>query len=187
MHRPLNALIALALCGAVLTSGCASKAGTGAVVGGAGGALVGGLIGSGSHARAGEGALIGGAVGAIGGALVGHGMDKADEQKRQEAEHRRAREDRDGRSSPSYSPSPNGGGYYSNNAGSTAPAARPASGGVTRNDVMDWTRSGVRDEIIVDRIQRSGSVFYLTAGDEQQLRSASVSPGVIAAMRATAR
>src|SRR4051794_38015561 len=57
-------------------AGCETKAGTGAIVGGLGGAAVGGLIGSKSHARAGEGALIGGAVGALGGALVGHGMDK---------------------------------------------------------------------------------------------------------------
>ncbi|MBC7783030.1 MAG: glycine zipper 2TM domain-containing protein [Burkholderiales bacterium] len=63
--------------------GCQTKAGTGALIGGAGGALVGGLIGSYSHQRAGEGALIGGAVGAIGGALVGNAMDENDKKERE--------------------------------------------------------------------------------------------------------
>src|SRR4051794_38056093 len=83
--------------------GCDSKAGTGALVGGAGGALVGGLIGSGSHARAGEGALIGGAVGALGGALVGHGMDKSDEKKaREQRDAEAAREHQYYNGGPTY-------------------------------------------------------------------------------------
>src|SRR6478609_9590920 len=85
----------LILCTASSIIGCESKAGTGALLGGAGGAAVGGLIGSGSHARAGEGALIGAGVGALGGALVGHSMDKEDEKKahdRQEYEAARSRQ-----------------------------------------------------------------------------------------------
>jgi len=73
--RPVAALLAVVL---LFQPGCATKAGTGAIVGGAGGAAVGGLIGSMSHARAGEGMLIGGAIGAIGGALVGNAMDEQD-------------------------------------------------------------------------------------------------------------
>lgn len=76
-----SSLISLALIPLLLTSGCKTKAGTGAIVGGLGGAAVGGLIGSYSHARAGEGALIGGVVGAAGGALVGHAMDENDKDK----------------------------------------------------------------------------------------------------------
>src|SRR5438045_3504533 len=52
--------------------GCATKAGTGALVGGAAGAGVGAIIGHNSHGRTGSGALIGGAVGALGGALIGN-------------------------------------------------------------------------------------------------------------------
>ncbi|MFI5334816.1 MAG: glycine zipper domain-containing protein, partial [Chlamydiales bacterium] len=64
-------LIALSLVMVVLAS-CESKAGTGALVGGGGGALVGGLMGGGT------GALIGGAVGAVGGAVIGYTLDEHD-------------------------------------------------------------------------------------------------------------
>jgi hypothetical protein len=73
VHAGLLGALALA------SAGCESHAGTGALVGGAGGAAIGGLIGSYSHARAGEGALIGGAIGALGGYAVGNEMDKAED------------------------------------------------------------------------------------------------------------
>lgn len=66
-----KALIAVTLATVVL-AGCESKAGTGALVGGGGGALVGGLMGGGT------GALIGGAVGAVGGAVIGYTLDEHD-------------------------------------------------------------------------------------------------------------
>ena len=56
--------------------GCSSHTGTGALLGGAGGALAGAAIGSHSHGRAGPGALVGGAIGAIGGAIVGNELDR---------------------------------------------------------------------------------------------------------------
>ncbi len=58
--------------------GCETKAGTGALVGGAAGAGLGAIIGNNSHGRTGSGALIGGAVGAVGGGLIGNEMDKSD-------------------------------------------------------------------------------------------------------------
>jgi len=54
-----------------LTS-CQSKAGTGAITGGAIGAGTGAVIGGG------KGALIGGAAGAIGGAIIGAALDEQD-------------------------------------------------------------------------------------------------------------
>ena len=48
---------------------------------------------------------------------------------------------------------------------------------------MDWTHQGVKDDIIIDRIQRSGQTFYLSSNDERDLRNAGVSPAVIQAMR----
>ena len=70
-------LIAVLAVGLGLGSvGCATNAGTGALVGGAGGALAGAAIGSHSHSRAGAGALVGGAVGAVGGAIVGNEIDR---------------------------------------------------------------------------------------------------------------
>src|SRR5450432_1312162 len=119
--------------------GCETKAGSGALIGGAGGAAVGGGIGSVSHSRAGEGALIGAAVGALGGALVGHSMDQEDQHNDRYAER-----DYDRRHSSDQS--------------------------VTKAEVVDWTQRGTSDDVIIDRIERSATVFHLTAADENDLR-----------------
>jgi uncharacterized protein YcfJ len=160
MTATKKGIIALTLL-TVTGGGCATKTGTGAVVGGAGGAAVGGIIGSMSHSRAGEGALIGGAVGALGGALVGHEMEKNDEKKRTE-------------SASSSSPR-----YYERGDGKTY----TSSNRITNVDIMDWSRQGVKDDIIIDRIQRSGQTFAVTASDERDLRNAGVSERVIQAMK----
>ena len=138
--------------------GCENKAETGALVGGGSGAAVGGLIGSMSHSRAGEGALIGAGVGAITGALVGHGMDEADKQKQ-----------RDQEVAADYQTDPYAGHI------------------VTQHDVIKWTNHGTRDDIIIDSIERSGTVFHLSRSDEQDLRDAGVSEMVIQEMEATAQ
>src|SRR5436305_12256758 len=80
MKRALLSVVACGVLGAGVM-GCETKAGTGALVGGAAGAGIGAIIGHNSHGRTGSGALIGGAVGALGGALVGNEMDKADRRK----------------------------------------------------------------------------------------------------------
>ena len=54
-------------------------------------------------------------------------------------------------------------------------------------EVVTWTQSGARDDVIIDRIERSDTVFRLTAGDEMQLRQQGVSDDVICAMKETAR
>ncbi len=156
---------AAALIGLGVLVGCETKAGTGALVGGAGGAAIGGLIGSNSHARAGEGALIGGAVGAIGGALVGNSMDENDKK----AESRRYRHSDE---------------YDQRYAGQPTATLRD---NVTKRDVLQWSEQGVRDDIIIDRIERSGTVFHLNAGDQSDLRDQGVSESVIRAMKDTAR
>jgi len=139
--------------------GCENNTQNGALIGGLGGAAIGGGIGSVSHGRAGEGALIGAAVGAIGGALVGNKMDKS-EAKREPA-------------------------YASSRYESRASQGEYRS--VARQDVVDWSNRGVRDDIIIDRIERSGSSFSLTAADENRLRDDGVSEPVIQSMRASAR
>jgi hypothetical protein len=150
-------------------AGCETKAQTGALVGGAGGAALGAGIGSMSHARAGEGALIGGAVGALGGYIVGNEMDKADQRERDRNAVRATREDR-----------------YAAPAPGQAPAAAPNQH-VTKNDVIKWTDQGTKDDVIIDRIERSGTVFHMTAADENELRDAGVSEEVVRAMKDTAR
>jgi len=151
--------------------GCESKAQTGALVGAGGGALLGGAIGSLSHSRAGAGAAIGAGVGALGGYVVGNEMDKKDQKTRDAAA---ARSSRTARSSDDYqSPPPRN-------------TATPADG-VTRDDVIRWSKDGVKDEIIIDRIERSGTAFRLTAADETALRDANVSEEVLRAMKNTSR
>ena len=154
LHVSLVSLIAAGIIG------CETKAQSGALIGGAGGAAAGGIIGHQSgHGT--EGALIGGAVGAIGGALVGNEMDKADER-----EARRQREYERDRYQSSYD---------------------RGDERVTKYDVIRWTSQGTTDEIIIDRIERSRSVFYLTSADERDLRDEGVSRSVIRAMRDTER
>lgn len=146
--------------------GCDTKAGTGAAVGAGGGALIGGIIGNQSKGRGTEGALIGAAAGAIGGALVGNAMDQEDRRRaeRQHWERVRRERDREAQMDPRYAPPP-----------------------IMTRDVVEWSRNGTPDDVIIDRIWRSGSVFYLTARDENELRDAGVREPVIRAMRDTAR
>ncbi len=140
--------------------GCETKAGTGALIGGAGGAAIGSIIGNQSHGRGGEGALIGAGVGAIGGALVGNAMDEQDRKKEHEREY------------ADYDTS-----HADGNSGAVD----------TTPDVNKCTSRGTRDDVIIDRIERSGTVYHLTRSDEQDLRDAGVSEMVIQEMRETAR
>ena len=164
MLNRLRKIVVMLSAGAII-AGCETKAGTGAIIGGLGGAAAGGLIGSYSHARAGEGAAIGAAAGAIGGALVGHAMDKEDEKKAKEREEERYSSNRDSA-------------YYYDHGGASK---------ITKRDVIVWTDKGVRDSVIIDRIDRSGQVFRLNAADENELRDAGVSEPVIRALKDTAR
>jgi uncharacterized protein YcfJ len=150
--------------------GCETKAQTGALAGGLGGAAIGGLIGSHHRSSAGAGAAIGAGVGAIGGYLVGNEADKRDQRKREQAAAASANA-----SSANAYPAP---------APRTAIAAESA---VTRDDVIRWSRDGVKDEIIIDRIERSGSTFRLSAADETSLRDSNVSEEVVRAMKRTVR
>ena len=157
-----TALLGAMVLGSVM--GCETKAGTGALVGGAAGAGIGAIIGHNSHGRTGSGALIGGAVGAIGGALIGNEMDKDDRKKEDEERYRERR---------TYASPP--------------PVAYADTGRVTKGDVIAWSNRGMRDSEIIDRINRSGTIYHLSASDENQLRDARVSEDVIREMEDTAR
>jgi uncharacterized protein YcfJ len=140
-------------------TGCETKAQSGALVGSLGGAAVGAIIGH-QSGHAGAGALIGAAVGTGGGYIAGNEMDKADA--REEVRYQRAtRVDREAR--------------YQTSAG--------ASRTVTKRQVIQWTGDGVKDEIIIDRIEQSGTVFSITVTDENELRDVGVSEEVIRAMK----
>src|SRR5688500_9877291 len=122
-------MVALVGCG---VAGCQTKTQTGLLVGGAGGAGVGAAIGSASG-NAGKGALIGGAVGLIGGGLVGGAMDSADEKEARRQREEEARENR------RYIPDERG----------PAPSS-PSRARVTHDDVVNWSRQGVSEEVIID-------------------------------------
>jgi len=148
---------AIAVLATFMMAGCQTKAQTGALAGGAAGAGLGAIIGHQSGHRA-EGALIGGAVGAIAGYIVGNEMDKSD----QTARH-----------------------HWRRAAAEAEP--RPIQPPVTAADVIKWTRQGVSDEVIIDRICCRGVGQSLTAADENDLRDHGVSEEVIRAMRINAR
>lgn len=149
-------------------TGCETKAGTGALVGGAAGAGLGAIVGNQSHGRGGAGALIGGAVGAGVGALVGNEMDKQDREEQQYRDQQAERRERE----------------YARRSSSRYESRTVA---VTREDVIEWTRRGERDEVIIERVQASPGVFRLSSRDENELRDNGVSEVVIRAMKDTGR
>ena len=82
------------------------------------------------------------------------------------------------------------GSYYPSDSIAAAnqhPKFASESSRITKHDVIDWTSRGVSDENIVERIDRNGAIFRLTAADENQLRDAGVSEWLIQQMKATSR
>ncbi|HEY7118753.1 MAG TPA: glycine zipper domain-containing protein [Tepidisphaeraceae bacterium] len=184
-------------------AGCQTNAGTGALIGGAAGAGIGAIVGHASHGHTAGGAAIGGAAGAIGGALIGNEMDKKEREEAHERDSYRDRDyyrDRDGGAdysrNPGYTPDasydrdPYASGRSNNSSGSGTSYrdTRYESRAVlTKQDVIDWTRRGDRDDQIIDRIDHGGTIFRLSSRDENDLRDAGVSEEVIRAMKDTAR
>lgn len=68
-------------------------------------------------------------------------------------------------------------GYPVGGASSIAPVP------VTKGEIIEWTSKGVPEEVIIERIARSRTVFHLTAADQNELRDKGVSKSVIRAMR----
>jgi hypothetical protein len=182
MKRAVVSGIAIAVLSAGIV-GCETKAGTGALVGGAAGAGLGAIIGHNSHGHTAGGAAIGGVAGALGGALIGNELDKKD--RADAARKRDDYRDRDYNRTPGY-PTSYDRDYdrdpYANHRSNNASANT-----VTKADVIEWTRRGDRDDLIIDRIERSGTVFHLSSRDENQLRDAGVGEEVIRAMKDTTR
>jgi hypothetical protein len=58
---------------------------------------------------------------------------------------------------------------------------------ISKQDVIDWTARGVREDVVLERINRCGNLPRLTAADENQMRDAGVSETVIQELRAAAR
>ena len=182
MKRALFSVVTIGLL-SVVNAGCETKAGSGALIGGAAGAGLGAIIGNNTgHGHTAGGAAIGGVAGALGGALIGNEMDKKDRQ--EQARQRDYYRDRDYSRTPGY---PTSTANRDDDDDYTARQGSRTAPGVTKNDVIDWARRGDRDDLIIDRIDRGGTVFHLSSRDENQLRDAGVSEEVIRAMKDTAR
>lgn len=162
--------------------GCQSDSGTGTAIGAGAGAGAGALIGSAvsGHGNRTEGALVGAGAGALIGGLSGYAIGREGDKKKEAAKRERDREDRyyQTPAQPTYTPPAQQTPAY------TPPAA--AAQALTKADVKLWASQGVREDIIIDRIQRSGTRFNLSAADENELRDARVSEAVIREMKATA-
>jgi hypothetical protein len=185
MKRAVASFVAIGVLSAGML-GCETKAGSGALIGGAAGAGLGAIIGNNTgHGHTAGGAAIGGVAGALGGALIGNEMDKKDRQ--DQARERDYYRDRDYNRTPGYPTSTADRDYdrdpYASGRSNNASAANR----VTKNDVIDWTRRGDREDLIIDRVEHGGTVFHLSSRDENQLRDAGVTEEVIRAMKDTAR
>ncbi|MBF0122272.1 MAG: glycine zipper 2TM domain-containing protein [Candidatus Omnitrophica bacterium] len=136
----------------------------GAVVGGLLGAAAGGAIGNKKHKTA-EGVLIGGAIGALGGAAVGSQMKTQPEASKtpQEAVPVETRA----------------------SSGTQVISGVDAQTKVTMKQVIYWSEQGLPSDEIIARIQKSSSVFVLTADDTSYLQKQGVSQRVIEAMQET--
>src|SRR4051812_4669066 len=169
-HKPIITLLIASLALAPL-AGCDSLPGDkktqGAVIGGVGGAVAGGALAKNNRLL---GALIGGALGAGGGYLIGSQLDKSDPNKnRDEA----ARADKRARENPA-----------------TADDARRArtadinnDGYVTMDEVVAMAKSGLSDDEMITRLERTGQFFELNSEQENYLTDQGVPRRVVTAMR----
>ncbi len=152
-------------------AGCDSLPGDkktqGAVIGGVGGAVAGGAIAKNNRLL---GALIGGALGAGGGYRIGSHLDKSDPSKnRDEA----IRADRRARENPATI----------DDARRAKTADLNNDGYVTMDEVVAMAKSGLSDDEMITRLERTGQFFELTTEQEQYLRDHGVSRRVVTAMR----
>lgn len=174
-NRIIRTFLTAAIGSGVLgAGGCASRTGSGAVIGGLGGAAIGAAIGS-ADGNAGKGALIGGAVGALGGAVVGNTMDRADNKREQARRDDQRRYEQQPYDEQRDEPAPR------------RPATATKSQAVSVDHVIEWWNDGDSEEEILERLDRSRTVFRLTARDEDRLRDEGVSEDVIRQMKRSSR
>ncbi len=133
------------------------------------------LVGSGcqgtkSHAV--EGGVIGGIIGAAAGGIIGH------------QSHSAAQGAAIGAATGAIAGSVVGAQMPKANEAGQAPA--PAAAGASQmstQEIVDMTRQGVNEAVIIDKIRLSNSRFTLTAADIDYLKQQGVSQRVIDAMQ----
>ncbi len=132
----------------------------GATVGGVAGAVIGGIIGH-QNDETPEGVLIGGAVGAITGGLIGRAQDN--ELARQRAYQQQA--------------------YYQNQQQFYAQQQTIAASGVSMTDVVNMSRSGISEAVIMNHLQNKGIQRRLEVSDIIALHQQGVSDTLITVMQ----
>ena len=152
-------------------AGCDSLPGDkktqGAVIGGVGGAVAGGALSKNNRLL---GALIGGALGAGGGYLIGGQLDKSDPKKNRDEAIRADKRARENPATP-------------DDARRAKTADLNDDGYVTMDEVVAMAKSGLSDDEMITRLERTGQFFELTTEQEQYLRDHGVSRRVVSAMR----
>jgi hypothetical protein len=138
----------------------------GAVIGGAGGALAGALIAKNNRLL---GGLIGGALGAAGGYVIGAQLEKNDKNHHDEAIKA---SDRDRENPPTES-----------DVRRARTADLNGDGFVTLNEVVAMNKAGLSSREMINRLEDTGQVFYLSGEQEDYLRDKGVPAEVIRAMR----
>jgi outer membrane lipoprotein SlyB len=151
----------LALIALIAESGLSQTHGQkGATLGGVTGAVIGGIIGH-QNDETPEGVLIGGAVGAIAGGLLGHAEDKQLAQQRAYQEQV----------------------YYQQQQQAYAQQQAIAYTGVSMADVINMSRSGVSESVIMSQLHGKGVQRRLEVSDIISLHQQGVSDTVITAMQ----
>jgi len=143
----------------VFSLGCQNtktRATEGGVIGGVLGAAAGGIIGHQMH-RGAEGAAIGAAAGALTGALVGSQIEK-----------------------PGQAATAEQGQAGGQNAAQSQ-AVNPSQ--MTVQQIVEFTKQGVNENVIIDKIRLTNSRFTLTPGDVSYLKQQGVSQKVIDVMQ----
>ncbi|MEM6471656.1 MAG: glycine zipper domain-containing protein [Planctomycetota bacterium] len=132
----------------------------GATLGGIAGAIAGGLIGD-HNDEAGAGAAIGGVVGAVAGGVLGNAADKDAILRQQRAA------------------------YYESQRQQYAQQQRVATlqAAVTLQDVIQMSRSGLSDQVIINQVRQRGFVGQLAVSDIIALHQQGVREPVITALQ----
>lgn len=131
----------------------------GATLGGIAGAIAGGIIGE-NNDEAGAGAAIGGVLGAVAGGTLGNARDREEAMLRSQYQYQQ--QQRYQAQQPTY--------------------AAPR-GTVTSADVVQMTRSGLPDTVILNQIQQRGIDRRLEVSDIISLHQQGVREPIIAAMQ----
>ena len=140
------AVSAVGLAGCQNPNGTQNNTGSGALIGGAMGAVTGAAIGGSRHG--GEGALIGAAAGVIAGGLVGNSMDR-EQEARLKAQAPQT--------------------YVKVDQGQPLSIA----------DVKALAKAGISEDVIINQIQNSRTIYHLSAADIIDLRDAGVTDKVV--------